>query len=102
MVELGERLIGLAEGVRFAWNLPRLWRAHVGVEQAEARLHELLGSRCENFLTQVHDAVYAHPESPYFELLSLAGCEYGDVERLVRTDGLEAALRALLRAGVYL
>ncbi len=47
-------------------------------------------------------AVYQRPESPYARLVHYAGCEYGDLERLVRTDGVEGALQALLAAGVYL
>ena len=32
----------------------------------------------------------------------MAGCEYGDLERLVHRDGVEGALRTLYHAGVYL
>src|SRR5439155_16778687 len=35
-------------------------------------------------------------------LLEYAGCEYGDLERLVRLEGVEGALEALSRRGVYL
>jgi hypothetical protein len=38
----------------------------------------------------------------YRRLLHHAGCEYGDLERLVVREGLEAALCELLRRGVYL
>ena len=47
-------------------------------------------------------AVFGRPLSPYRALLQHAGCELGDLERLVRDDGLEGALRTLLRRGVYL
>jgi hypothetical protein len=50
----------------------------------------------------VRDAVYANPASVYRRLLSHIGCEHGDLERLVTQRGLEAALRELLRQGVYL
>jgi hypothetical protein len=40
--------------------------------------------------------------SPYRELLQNVGCEYGDLERLIGHDGIEGALRALYRLGVYL
>ncbi|MGH7359675.1 MAG: hypothetical protein ACREJR_12750, partial [Candidatus Rokuibacteriota bacterium] len=46
--------------------------------------------------------VYADRESPYRALLALAGCEYGDLERLVKRDGVEEALRDLFAQGVYL
>jgi len=34
--------------------------------------------------------------------LNLAGCEYGDLEKLVSQDGLEEALQTVFRHGVYL
>ena len=43
-----------------------------------------------------------HPASVYRRLLHHAGCELGDLERLVRRDGLERALRQLLAQGVHL
>jgi hypothetical protein len=46
--------------------------------------------------------VYERPGSPYARLLAHAGCEYGDVERLVEHEGLEGALADLARSGVYL
>jgi hypothetical protein len=42
------------------------------------------------------------PESPYRKLLRHAGCEYRDLEALVRREGLEGALLILFRQGVYL
>jgi hypothetical protein len=50
----------------------------------------------------VRRGVFAHPTRPYARLFALAGCELGDLERLVRHEGLEAALATLLRHGVYL
>jgi len=35
-------------------------------------------------------------------LLALADCEYGDLERLVKQEGVEGVLRILYRRGVYL
>jgi hypothetical protein len=61
-----------------------------------------LARREADFLDLVRRAVYANPESPYRPLLATAGCEYGDLARLVGRDGLEAALAALARDGVYL
>lgn len=58
--------------------------------------------RGDEFLALVRRSVYGHAASPYGWLLRRAGCEYGDLERLVRRDGPEGALGALQRAGVYL
>jgi hypothetical protein len=47
-------------------------------------------------------AIYADDQSPYHQLLRLSGCVYGDVETLVRREGVEGALAVLCRSGVYL
>jgi hypothetical protein len=54
------------------------------------------------FLDAMRRGVYERPGSPYRALLALTGCELGDVERLVGQAGVEGALHALYRAGVYL
>jgi hypothetical protein len=46
--------------------------------------------------------IYRQAENPYRALLRSAGCEFGDLERLVARDGVEGALEQLLRNGVYL
>ena len=46
--------------------------------------------------------LYGAPAGPYAVLLRRAGCEYGDLARLVARDGAEGALAQLFRAGVYL
>jgi hypothetical protein len=58
--------------------------------------------RAGRFLALVRDAVQDAPAGPYAALLRHAGCQLGDVERLVRADGVEGAAHALYRAGVYL
>ncbi len=46
--------------------------------------------------------MFGNPSSPYLALLRLAGCEPGDVTRLLAQDGLEGTLARLRDAGVYL
>jgi hypothetical protein len=46
--------------------------------------------------------IYEQRRSPYLELLKHVGCEYGDLESLVGQNGVEGALKALRREGVYL
>jgi hypothetical protein len=41
------------------------------------------------------------PRSPYRALFRAVGCELGDVRRLVARDGVEAMLRTIAAAGVY-
>ena len=45
--------------------------------------------------------MFSRPGSPYARLMVVAGCEPGDVRRLVAEDGLEGALTRLAQAGVY-
>jgi len=89
-------------GARVLWQLPGYLRRGLDPDEARAILARRLERRGEDFLALVARAVYARPSSPYRTLLRLAGCEQGDLERLVRQDGVEEALRRLLRHGVYL
>jgi hypothetical protein len=92
----------LAMGARFLWRLPGFLRRPVTLEEARATLRRRLARRAPDFLEFARSAIFGHLESPYGPLLTRAGCQYGDLERLVRGEGLEGALRALYRAGVYL
>jgi hypothetical protein len=74
----------------------------MSVETARAILRERLESRERNLLALAHRTIFDRPGSPYFTLLRAAGCEYGDLARLVGDDGVEGALATLFRAGVYL
>src|SRR5262249_10969337 len=89
-------------GVRFLWHLPAYLRRGLGTDEARAILARRLERREEDFLALISRAVYAQPSSPYRALLRLAGCEQGDLERLVRQEGVEGTLHRLLRHGVYL
>lgn len=92
----------LAIAWRFASQLPEFLRRRVDTQAAVDVLNQRLASRAPDFLRIVRDAVYADASGPYAQLLRHAGCEYGDVERLVRGEGVEGALQVLYRNGVYL
>ncbi len=92
----------IAMGARFIGRLPSFLRHPLTIEHARATLRRRLERREADFLTIARRAIYEHPGSPYRTLLNLAGCEYGDLERLVSQDGVEGALRILYRHGVYL
>ena len=92
----------LRAGARFLADLPAFLRCPIGLEQARAIVAARLRSREADLLAMFRHAVYGRGSSPYRALLRLAGCEYGDVEGLVRSEGIEAALLTLARAGVYL
>jgi hypothetical protein len=89
-------------GTRLLVRLPAFLRRPVALDGARRELARRLEHRGATFLDLVRRAIYARRESPYARLLRHAGCEHGDLERLVRADGVEGALRTLLAAGVYL
>jgi hypothetical protein len=97
-----DALTDLRSAARLLARLPGFLRRPVGVDEARRELARRLATRGATFLDIVRRAVYTRGESPYARLLRHAGCEYGDLERLVRRDGVEGALHALRAAGVYL
>lgn len=86
---------------RFAAGLATFLDEPLTVESAKAFVRERMRVRDQAFLDMVGRAVFANPTSPYRQLFAAAGCELGDVTALVRRDGLEGALGALRRAGVF-
>ena len=91
----------LVSGARLAWGLPPFLRNPVTLPEARRTLQRRLEQREPDFLALLQ-AIYAEPGNPYHRLLGHAGCEYGDVQGLVARAGLEGALHALYRNGVYL
>jgi hypothetical protein len=89
-------------GFRFVLGLQRFLRRPISLEEARATLQQRLKSRESDFLALAKSAIYTNAASPYRQLLGLAGCEYGDLERLARQQGAEGALQALFERGVYL
>ena len=87
---------------RLARDLPRFLRHPVSVPEARTVVARRRARREDDFLKVVRQGIFEHPPSPYRPLLRRAGCELGDLDRLVRRDGVEGALAALFRSGVYL
>lgn len=90
------------EGIRFVRKLPPFLFRPLSPRTAEDILRYRLEHREPNFLKLIRRGVYENSKSPYRRLLSHAGCEFKDFERLVSKEGLEGALRVLFRSGVYL
>jgi hypothetical protein len=91
-----------AAAARLTRAVPRLLSQPISPADARAALGRRLAGRESSFLEVLRRGVYQHPSSPYRALLRRAGCEWGDLEALVRERGVEGALAALLRHGVYL
>ncbi|HEY1371103.1 MAG TPA: hypothetical protein VGH50_01425 [Candidatus Binatia bacterium] len=97
--ELSERA---RQNYRLAKALPEFLRERIAANEAEERIRRLLADREQRFLDLARTRIYSSPASPYLKLLRIAGCEFADLDREVRRDGLDAALAALARRGVYL
>jgi hypothetical protein len=96
------RLGDLAAGLRFVHSLASAPGRPVSLDEARRALRDRLARREADFLALIDTAIYANATSPYRRLLALAGCERGDIDALVRRDGIEGALATLYRHGVYL
>ena len=86
--------------MRFARGLPAFFRRRLTLDQANAIVAARLESRGETFLRIVDRAVFQREQSPYLFLFREARCDLEDIRRMVRADGLDSALVALLNAGV--
>jgi hypothetical protein len=86
---------------RFARGLPSFLRQRITLESAREVVLRRMAERESSFLATLEAGVFRNPRSPYGRLLRLAGCEPGDVRRMVSQDGIEATLRVLRDAGVY-
>ncbi|MCW5979846.1 MAG: hypothetical protein KIT09_17325 [Bryobacteraceae bacterium] len=95
-------LPGLVAGARFFARLPVYLHRRLDLPEARALLARRLEQREARFLDRLRTDVYSRPSGVYARLLRHAGCEYGDIERLVKTGGVEGALERLFAAGVYL
>jgi hypothetical protein len=92
----------ITSAARLLRGLPSLLRHPLRVDEAKTILRQRLERRGANFVTLMRRAVYENPSSPYRALLAAAGCEPGDLQRMVESDGVEGTLQGLYRAGVYL
>jgi phenylacetate-coenzyme A ligase PaaK-like adenylate-forming protein len=102
----GRRLIleqaeNVAMLARIARELPGRLRHPIDPDEARVRVQHALETREQAFLTTVERLIYDHRRSPYLALLRQAGCELGDVQRLVAHEGVEGALTVLAAQGVY-
>ena len=71
-------------------------------DQAIREIKLRIENREKRFLEACKKLIYDNPQSPYRKLLSSAGCSYSDLEKSIRSSGLEACLETLRDHGVYL
>lgn len=87
---------------RFARGVTSFLKTPLTAADCRRIAAEAQQARNDNFLLLLQRAIYENPRCPYAALLRHAGAEYGDIEKDVRADGVEAATAKLYDAGVYL
>ncbi len=87
--------------VRLARTLPGFLRRVDSPDQGVAELHERQAARAASLLRLFEHSIYAHPRSPYLPLLRQAGCELGDLRKILPELGVEGTLDRLRAEGVY-
>jgi hypothetical protein len=94
-----EDLIGAAGLIA---GIPGYLRHPLSLVEAREIVRRRLERRQGDFLELARRAMFGNPAGPYGALLRSAGCEFGDLQRLVDSDGVEGALAILYRHGVFL
>ena len=101
-----KNVINLADeaalGIRLVWRLSSFLKNPFSPDQAKKLIRDRLENRENDFLSLAKKNIYERPDSPYLVLLENAGCEWGDLQKLVHSNGLESCLQELYRSGVYL
>ena len=98
----GHATVGeLRGGAQFLRRLPAFLRDPVTAGEARLEVQRRLARRTDAFLAMARRSIYDRARSPYRWLLARAGCEYSDLECMVRDEGVEGALQRLAREGVW-
>src|SRR5262245_32683627 len=87
--------------LRMAVGVKAFVDAPISLDAARAVIQRGMQTREAAFLQKLEGAVWTNPRSPYLRLFRAAGCEPGDVNDLVKREGVEGALQQLLKAGIY-
>ena len=87
-------------GARFLAGLRPFLRYRLADSDCDALLARSLATREERFLELVRRGIFDRGEGPYRPLFRHAGIGCGDLERMVRDQGVEGTLEVLYDAGV--
>ncbi|MFC1846845.1 hypothetical protein ACFLYS_02150 [Chloroflexota bacterium] len=74
----------------------------ITIDKVKNIVQKRFENRNRSFLSLVRNTIYKNKNSPYSKLLNIAGCEYGDLEKLVKSNGIEYTLGKLENNGVYI
>ncbi len=101
MASLRQAGADAAMALRFVRGLPRYLRRPLAPAEIAAIIAGRRAARADNFLRLADGAIYGRARSPYRALLRAAGCERGDLARLLAAEGVEGALGVLAARGVF-
>jgi hypothetical protein len=87
--------------VRLIFGLRGFLAKRICIDDAGDTIRANVNQREKRFLQKIRLAVFDNATSPYRTMLGWAGIEFGDVEALVRQNGLENALSQLRDVGVF-
>jgi hypothetical protein len=97
--------VGLVDDIRmygrYSRDLRGFLRHPLDSQACERLLEQQRAFRDDDFLRLIEHGVFKHPPSPYLKLFRHAGIELGDVETMIREDGIEWMLERLYDAGVH-
>lgn len=82
--------------------LKKIFKKPIRIDEGIKILKERLASREENFFQAIEKTIFANPKSPYKLLLDRAGYTLEKIKTLVKTKGIEGALKDLHKDGVYI
>ena len=88
--------------LRFARGVREYLKEPLEPEVIYKTIKKRVQDREKNFLATVKKVIYDNTDSPYLKLLNMAGCEYGDLEKMVNVQGTEPTLKKLYQSGVYI
>ena len=94
----------LAEAVYYSRMTYGIWQwaRSPAWDDPDGWMRDALENRNRHFLDVARRVYFSSRVNPCASLFQLAGCEYGDLEREIRANGLEPTLERLRKDGVYL
>lgn len=87
---------------RLALDLRSFLHNTITLEQSKQVIPQRLRNRETNFLSLVQKGIFENPKNPYTKLFKIASCEFGDIETMVKRDGVETTLHKLFAEGIYI
>jgi hypothetical protein len=91
----------LTKYARLVSDLRDFTRTTITLEQSRQMISNRLQNREINFLNLVQKGIFQNHNSPYLKLLKTAGCDFSDIESMVKKEGIESTLQTLMAKGVY-